>query len=52
MITIQLNEHTAEDVKCIQELQAMGIPDDMIQRLYDSSLKKERKIENGERENE
>ena len=43
MITIQLNDHTAEDVKCIQELQAMGIPDEEIQRLYDISLQREKK---------
>lgn len=35
MINIKLNDHTAEDVKCIQELQAMGIPDEVIQRYYD-----------------
>ena len=35
MITIQLNDHTADDVKCIQELQAMGIPDEVIQKYYD-----------------
>lgn len=43
MITIQLNDHTAEDVRCIQELQAMGLPDEMIQRLYDASLEAESK---------
>lgn len=43
MITIQLNDHTAEDVRCIQELQAMGFPDEMIQRLYDASLEAESK---------
>lgn len=35
MVNIKLNEHTAEDVKCIQELQAMGIPDEIIQKYYD-----------------
>ena len=35
MITIQLNEYSAEDVKRIQELQAIGVPDDVIQRAYD-----------------
>ena len=35
MINILLNDNTADDVKCIQELQAMGVPDEMIQRLYD-----------------
>lgn len=37
MVRIELNEHSAEDVKCIQELQAMGVPDGIIQRLYDSA---------------
>jgi hypothetical protein len=35
MINIVLNDNTAEDVKCIQELQAMGIPDELIQSYYD-----------------
>jgi SOS response regulatory protein OraA/RecX len=42
MITIELNDHTAEDVKCIQELQAMGFSDEYIQELYNKSLKTEK----------
>lgn len=37
MITIELNEHSAEDVKYIQELQAMGVPDCVIQTAYDNT---------------
>ena len=36
MITIELNEHSAEDVKLIQELQKAGVPDDLIQKAYDA----------------
>lgn len=37
MIEIQLNENTAEDVKAIQELRAMGFSDEQIQKWYDNS---------------
>lgn len=40
MITIELNDQTADDVKCIQELQDLGVPDELIQELYDSCLKR------------
>lgn len=39
MITVELNAQTSDDVKCIEKLRSMGVPDDIIQRLYDSSLK-------------
>ena len=39
MITIELNDQTADDVKCIQELQAMGFSDEYIQSIYDACLK-------------
>ena len=39
MITIELNEHSAEDVKLIQELQKAGVPDDLIQKAYDAGLR-------------
>lgn len=35
MITVELNKHTAEDVKIIQELQALGLSDEQIQKAYD-----------------
>lgn len=35
MVTIKLNEHTVEDFKCIEELKALGIPDEKIQEYYD-----------------
>lgn len=35
MINIILNDNTADDVKYIQELQAMGVPDELIQEIYD-----------------
>ena len=39
MITIELNAQTADDVKCIKELQAMGFSDEYIQSIYDACLK-------------
>ena len=42
MITIELNDSIAEDVKCIQELKAMGFSDEYIQELYNISLKREK----------
>ena len=40
MITIQLNEHSAEDSKAIKELRELGFTDDEIQKLYDNEQKK------------
>lgn len=37
MIEIKLNEYSAEDVKAIQELKAMGFSDEQIQKWYDNS---------------
>jgi SOS response regulatory protein OraA/RecX len=37
MIEIQLNEKSAENVKAIQELRAMGFSDEQIQKWYDNS---------------
>lgn len=37
MITIELNKYSVEDVKYIQKLQAMGVPDYVIQMAYDST---------------
>lgn len=39
MIEIQLNEHTAEDVKLIQELKQMGVPEDIIEAAYNNTQK-------------
>ena len=39
MITINLNETSAEDVKAIMELRKMGFSDEYIQELYDRSEK-------------
>ena len=36
MITINLDEYSVDDVRSIQELQALGIPDEKIQKLYDA----------------
>lgn len=35
MITIELDEHSAEDYKAIEDLRSMGVPDEYIQRWYD-----------------
>ena len=47
MITIELNEHSAEDVKAIMELRKLGFSDEEIQDIYDRSYgnEKERKGE-------
>lgn len=42
MVTIELNDMSAEDVKCIEELRSLGFSDDYIQRLYDLSLQNRR----------
>lgn len=44
MITIELNEHTAEDWKLIQELIKDGVPEELIQQAYRITL--ERREEN------
>ena len=38
-IIVKLNEYSAEDVKIIRELQAMGMPDEAIQKAYDRTQK-------------
>lgn len=40
MITIKLNDKSAEDVKAIQELKSMGFSDEQIQEWYDNSQKR------------
>ena len=48
MITIELNDQTADDVKCIQELQDIGVPDEIIQELYDSCLNRRKERSDNE----
>ena len=43
MITIQLNGHSAEDVRAIQQLRKLGYDEEEIQRLYDEQQEKDRK---------
>jgi Holliday junction resolvasome RuvABC DNA-binding subunit len=42
MITIQLNEHSAEDYQAIQQLRKLGYDEEEIQRLYDEQQEKDR----------
>ena len=37
MISVKLNEHSAEDVREIENLRAMGVPEDVIQMGYDNT---------------
>jgi hypothetical protein len=39
MITIELNDMTADDVKCIEELRSMGYSDEYIQAIYDTVMR-------------
>lgn len=48
MITIQLNEHSAEDSKYIQELRELGMSDDVIQKAYDNTQNKRTDVEDSE----
>ena len=40
MVTIKLNEHSAEDVKLIEELKAMGLSEETIQRAYNETQRR------------
>lgn len=40
MITLELNDHTVEDMKCCEELRSMGFSDEYIQKIYDMTKKK------------
>ena len=42
MITMQLNEHSAEDDRAIQLLRKLGYDEEEIQRLYDEQQEKDR----------
>ena len=39
-IKIELNEMVAEDVKLIQEMRALGVSEDVIQRAYEETQKR------------
>lgn len=41
MITLELNAHTADDMKCVEELRSMGFSDEYIQKIYDMAKKNE-----------
>lgn len=45
MITIELNDQTADDVKCIEELRSLGFSEEFIQELYDSCLNRRKENE-------
>lgn len=40
MVTIKLDSEAAEDVRLVQELKAMGVPDDVIQMAYNETIKR------------
>ena len=42
MITMQLNEHSAEDDRAIRLLRKLGYDEEEIQRLYDEQQEKDR----------
>lgn len=42
MITIELNEHSAEDYKMIEELRQHGLPEELIQKAYDETMRRRR----------
>ena len=42
MVTMQLNEHSAEDYRAIQQLRKLGYDEEEIQKLYDEQQEKDR----------
>ena len=40
MVTIKLDSEAAEDVRLVQELKRMGVPDDVIQMAYNETIKR------------
>ena len=48
MITIQLNEHSAEDDRAIRQLRKLGYDEEKIQRLYDEQQEKDRQAKQKE----
>ncbi|MBP3677866.1 MAG: hypothetical protein J6I97_05925 [Agathobacter sp.] len=50
MISVKLNEHSAEDVREIENLRAMGVPEDVIQMGYDNTQRaREKSSESNEK---
>ena len=46
MITIELNDMTADDVKCIEELLSLGYSDEYIQKIYDTVMRNRKEKDN------
>lgn len=46
MISIELNEYSAEDVKLINELKAMGLSEETIQMAYNETQRRRKHEEN------
>lgn len=40
MVTIKLDSEVEEDIRLVQELKAMGVPDDVIQMAYNETIKR------------
>ena len=45
MVTIELNEYSAEDVKMIETLKAMGLDEKVIQMAYNETQRRRREEE-------
>lgn len=52
MISMELNEHSAEDLKQIRELQELGLSDEIIQVAYSNTLKARKKASSTDERNE
>ena len=52
MITIQLNEHSAEDYRAIQQLRKLDYDEEEIQRLYNEQQEKDRQVKLKEERND
>ena len=46
MITIELTDMTADDVKCIEELRSLGYSDEYIQAIYDTVMRNRKAQDN------
>jgi DNA-binding transcriptional regulator YhcF (GntR family) len=46
MIKIELNDMTADDVKCIEELRSLGYSDEYIQEIYDTVMRNRKAQDN------
>lgn len=47
MITIKLDDFSAEDFKIIQELKKEGLPDEIIQMAYNQTIERRKDLEVG-----